>query len=562
MNLRQCGTVTQMNAAPMTLTDLGNYQKSGDWLIMGSLFHADFEIKICEAVQNGLYDFLMAQKVNLSKSIRRQPLTMQREEIIPFVMAKQYSPINNAYWKGTSGTATSTSASDLDCDWMINVESTQGIPLDIAYFPAGMVIFLEGKTAGGSATRTQWRVVESVAAAAYITLYLENMNAGSNLLPYMGDKLGAPSTAIVRRGVPNVNRYEKYCAEAPTLLTNKLVPFFHQGTRYTVCKSELYDKWKATVSGSNDYYDEFFNLDETEKNRQIGADWQRRLVDQMFWGKASSAKQNMYEYNELPEITAFDNSTYGLGVDGGAVVGRKADMVGVYEQLAECDRIVDGQGDKLDLLALFEALYRMQQVKKGNGSQKPDVFDLFTNSRYAEKINQAFLLYFKGKGEGMLSIQISGEGPPKTAAFGFNYRSYNPFWPAITVNVITHQMFDDWRDAGIAVHGADDTTTNVVWILDFAGIYPGILSSRRKVLKTGDHTTLAAVNAEFGCVEDVLTREVTMVGFSLTMIVECPASNLILENLSTDVPEWETQGVDYPTTNTTSTSVTPFDNLD
>jgi len=562
-NIRQCGTVTQMNAAPMTLDDLDVYQKSGDWRVMESLFHHDLEIKMCEAVQNGLYDFFMSQKVNLSKRLSTRKLNSGLLEIAPFVMARQYSPINNEYWAVTAGTSSSAHSDDTwgTCNWSVRVASTTNIPADVAYFPVGQRVFMEGKTAYGSATRTAWVVIYAALSTdgTYVTLYLKSQNSGSNLLPYLGDKLGHPTTGLLRIGTPNVNEYEKFCSEPPTVLNWKNVPFWVEGTRDSMCKSSLYDKWRSLVLTGNAEYREFFDLDEIEKNKQLGASWQRRMVTQMFWGKPISAYQTLSDYDSLDEITAYDLSSYGLGVDGAAVVGRRANAVGIYEQLAECDRIADAQGAKLNLPALFTEMYNMMRVREGNGTGNPKAFDVFTDSVTAELINQAMILYYKAKSGSQLQYTATAEGPPKKAEFGFNYRSYSLFWPpGVTMNVVTHYAFDDWRAAGVSAIGANDNTTRVIWVLDFAGIYPGIISSSRIVQETGQLKTLAAVNPDFACVMKVPTREQTLTGLVWTMVVECPSGNLIIENISGDVPEYATLSGAYPSTATTSTSATPF----
>lgn len=557
-----------MNAAPMTLDDLSVYQKSTDWRVMEALFHHDMEIKMCEAVQNGLYDFFMSQKVNLSKRMSTRRLNSGLLEIAPFIMARQYSPINNEFWAITGGTASSaqtgasgTLMSGVVCDWVVTVASTTNIPADKNYFPVGQRVFAQSKTAGGSATRTQWTVVycDDTLAPDSVALYLHDENSASNLLPFMGDKLGAPTTGLLQIGTPNVNEYEKFCSEGPTVLNWKNVPFWVEGTRDSMCKSSLYDKWRSLLLSGNAEYREFFDLDEIEKNKQLGASWQRRLVTQMFWGKPLP-NQTMATYDDLAEISAFDASSLGLGVDGGAVIGRRANAIGIYEQLAECDRIADAQGLKLNLPALFTELYNMMRVREGNGTGNPKAFDLFTDSVTAELINQAMILYYKAKSGSQLQYQASAEGPPKKAEFGFNYRSYALFWPpGVVINVVTHYAFDDWRAAGVSAIGAADNTTRVLWILDFAGIYPGIISSSRTVQETGNLKTLAAVNADFACVQKVPTREQTLTGLTWTMIVECPAGNLIIENFSGDVPEYATTTGAYPATNTTSTSSTAYE---
>ena len=567
-NIRQCGTVTQMNAAPMTLDDYENvFMKSGDFRVMEALFHADFEIKMCEAVQNGLYDFLMAQKVNMSKSLNKTTINAGLVEIAPFVKARQYSPINNEYWAVSGGTASSAHTDTLwgASEWKVTVASTTNIPADANYFPVGQRVFMQSKTAAGSATRTAWVVIAVVDtnAPTSVDLYLRGQNAGSNLLPYLGDKLGAPTTGLLQIGTPNVTEYEKFCSEDPTLLNWKNVPFWIEGSRWSSCKSSLYDKWKALMLLDNPAFQEFYNLDEIERNKQLGASWQRRFVTQFFWGKPLPG-QNLSDYaTMLPEITAFESATLGIGVDGGAVVGRRANAVGVYEQLAECNRVHDCQGAQLNIPALLVETYNMMRVREGNGTKTPRVFDWFTDSVTAELINQAWILYFKAKSGNQLMYTSPADGPPKKAEFGFNYRSYAPFWPAgVVINVITHYAFDDWRSAAESAIGVNDNTSRVLWILDFPGIYPGIIASKRTVHETGNLKTMAAVSSEFACVQTVPTKEQTLTGVVSTVVVECPKGCLIVENFSGAVPEYATLTGAYPSPVTTSTSGTPFNPLD
>jgi len=588
-NIRQCGTVTQMNAAPMTLDYLTTvFQKSNDFRVMNSLFRHDLEIKMCESVQNGLYDFFMAQKVNMSRKMRVSELSTGRFEIAPFIKAKQYSPINNEYWIASAGIATAGAAQGGDdltlgygkaagSNWRVTVTTSTNIPIDLAYFPVGLRVFMEGKSTAGSAVRTAWEITGSLLYGDNSArLYLKGRNNASNLLPHYSDKLtdpGSPLKMILRRGTPNVNDYEKWCVESPALINHKLVPFWVETTRFTTCWSELYEKWRTQVL-SNAFYEEFFDLDEKEKNKQLGADWQRRFVNQMFWGKPRQY-QNMSEYDELDQIKAFDGALIGqttgtnpvtgeagqlgsLGSGGGAVIARRADAVGIYEQLGECDRVVDVQGiEALNLPNLFTEMYNMMRVREANGHANPKAFDVFTDSVTAELINQAMLKYYQAKSQNMLHIEISGIGAMyKKAEFGFNYRTYPLFWPpGVTMNVLTHYMFDDWRAAGQNL-SASDNTTRVLWVLDFAGIYPGILASNRKVWNTGDIAKLAEISKDYACVMAANEERHTLNSIMFTVIVECPASNLIVENFTGAVPEYATaSSIQYPPV-TTSTSAT------
>jgi hypothetical protein len=533
----------------------------------------------------------MSQRVNVSRKLRGGELSEGRFEIMPYIMAKQYSPINNEFWYASGGKATAGAVQDGDTllhgaapgsNWRVDLVSTTNMPADTGWFPVGLRIFIEGKSTAGSATRTAWVVTGNllVSSDTVMRVYLKSQNTASNLLNYMSDKLSHPVTGIVRRGTPNVNDYEKWCAEATTVNNNKRVPFWIETTRWSTCWSEVYEKWRVHAL-TNPYYREFFDLDEAERNKQLGADWQKRFVNEIFWGKPLP-HQTLGDYDNLEQVDAFDGSLMGqtsgqlsaLGADNGAVIARRANAIGIYEQLAECDRIVDLQGAyNLNLPNLFAEFYNIMRVREGNNHANPKIIDVFTDSTSAHRLNQAMLLYYQKESQNMLHIEINGDQAPfKKAEFGFQYRSYQLFWPpGVTMNVITHYMFDDWKSAGyyLATGGAPsggaiglgsgntDTTTNVLWVLDFAGIYPGIIASNRKVHLTGDLEKLAAISSDFACVMATNTKKQTLNSVMFTVIVECPASNLIVENFTSAVPEYATpSGPTYPLATSTTSATT------
>lgn len=555
-NIKQCGSVTQCNAKAMTSQELDvAYMRSNEFRVMEALFHHDMEIKMCEAVQNGLYDFMMANKVNLSRKQNTRRLSSGLIEIAPFIMMRQYSPINNAYWLAYDG--------HLDTGmWVVNVRSTTNIPADVRSFPAQMRVFIQGKSPGGSRTETAYEVIQATLVADHVTLVLRPQNSASHLPP---DKLGNPIQGILRRGTPNINDYEKWCNEQPAYLNWKNVPSWTETHRTSMCKSELYDKWRKLVLEDNALYREFFDLDEIEKNRQLGADWQKRFVEAMFWNKPLPF-QNAAEYDQLDDIETFDMLPEGppglfdIGADAGRCVGKRANAVGIYEQMAECGRVVDLQGAVLNLPALFVELYNMMRVREGRNHPNPREFDLFTDTVTAELINQAMLAYYKAKGQDMVRLNIDANGfnVAKKADFGFYFKRYPLFWPqGVILNVVTHYFFDDYLTAAQMAFPGDNAIGRVLWILDFTGIYPGILSSSRVVLKTGNLNTLAEISEDFACVMKVPTKTQTLYSVQWTMIVECPMANLIIENIAGQAPTHDGNPVgDYGNTATSTTTTT------
>jgi hypothetical protein len=568
-NLRKCGTVTQCQVAPMVSGDLTTafMKTSADFRVMGALFHHDFELKMCEATQNGLYELFMSQKVNMRRTMQSKHRTDGTLEIAPFVLGRRYSPINDAYWDVLSGTA------GVGSDWVITVGSSGNVPLSgdpdgvantskgegssagCTTFPVGLRVWIQGVSQGGHATRTQWTVKSTAlnVAGTIATLILTDGNGGSKLDP---DKLAHPKAGLLVRGTPNVNDFEKWCHESPTYRNWNDFPFFTETIRNTTCKSSQFDKWRELVMLDNQLYKEYFYLPEIEENKQIMADWQKRIVNTMFWGTASSAYQTAALYDNLPEIDSYDPTSdgldAGLGVDGGTCIGRKADAEGIYQQLAECLRIVDLGGGTLHLLSVFDELYNMMRVRESAGHKTPKIFDILMDSVQAEMWSQAMLKYYNARSDGMARLNIDGEGysTAKQANFGFSYRSFKLFWPAgVVINIISHDYFDDWITAAYANGLRTSTnlaetlanTARVAWILDLPGIYPGILASNHVTADTGALKNLAQLYPAYGCVMKVHTKQTELWSMTWTVVVECPKGNLIIEGIGAALPNYSTK---------------------
>lgn len=548
-NIKQCGSVTICNNKPVTADELSSvFMKGTDYRVMDALLKHDFEIKQCEAVQNGLYDFFMANKVAMNRNLTTKRRNSGLLEIAPFVQGRQFSPINNNYWYTSNGASSGA-------NWTLRAYSATNIPADVRSFPAGVRVYIDGKSAGGSTTHTAWKIVSATIAAdsSYVTLILSPQNSASHTDP---DKQGSPVNGLLRRGTPNVNDFENFCAEMPSYLNWKDVPFWVETVRTTMCSGEQYRKWRK-LSMENPLYREYGDLDDIQRNKQLGADWMRRFVDGMFWGKPLPG-QDQNSFDTLDTIPAAAMSVSGLGVDTGTCVGKRANVVGIYEQLAECGRISDLQNGQLNLPALFVSLYNMMRVREGANHPNPKVFDIFTDSVFAELFNHAMIKYYNAKSDNTLRLTYDVNQQAKTAEFGFNFRSYKLFWPAgMTINIITHNFFDDYVSA--AANSPAAIVGTAIWVLDFTGIYPGIIASKRRVFTSGDMDTLQKILPDL-CVMDTLTQEQTMMSTTYCVVVECPMANLIIEGISPVVPEPSVLSGTYPTvtTSTTSTTFSPF----
>lgn len=557
-NIKACGSVTLCQAIPTTADDLATLFQDGDgnYRVMDALFDSDFEIKTCEAPVNGLYDFLMANRVDMSHKVQTDALNSGLLRIRPFVFGKRTNPVNNEFWAVSAGESAAGGR------WQVTVTSTAGVPFDVRSFLVGEAVSIEGVTGGGTATMTNWKVYSSSGSGDYGTVILTSQDAASNLDP---DRIVNPVTGLLRRGVNNVSDYESFCDEATAYITRQDVPFWTQTSRHASCKSELYDEYRKLLLANNPYWKKYQDLDEVEKNRQLGADFQRKWVNTFFF-QPPLPNQTVGGYTALEDIETAASSVLDVAT-GQKCIGKRANAVGVYQQMAECGRVVDLQGAQLNLPALLTSLYKMWRVRKGQGDNS-NMIDLFTDSVTADKINTAMFQNMNGKLDDKVRVNMDmggSVGPTHPvqvkngqAEFGFYYRSYKLNWPAgLTINVISHDYFDDVITAAATVSAALANAKRLLWVLDFRGIYPGIIASNRVVTKL-DPRTLQSIDSTYACTMKVPTEEKTLTSVTWTAVVECPAGNLILENFSSEVPEPSTNPDDiaYPpvTSVTTTTS--------
>lgn len=539
-NINECGAVTSCNVLTAESDELASIFTDGsDFRDLRALLATQFEIKACGAKQNGLYDFLMSNKRIMNKPIKPNSLGPGNSEVDPFVMAYQRSVINAEYWSVVNLFNTSGN------NYVIHVRSRSNVPLDVRWFVPGMRVFLTARTAAGTALRGSFVVVSAQTSTfggndtILVTATGENSTLGwVAKAAFTGFTGGSPlSAAFLVRGTNNVQDVERWCYNRPALNDRKHVPFWWQVSRNTMCTDELYEHWFNRLRDGNEYFRLFGNVDAAERNRQLGMINQREWVNSFFWNKRISSSQTLSTYRSLDQITTFSNSTQGLYIPGeGRCVGRRANAIGVYEQLAECGRVFDLQNQQLNLIELFEqVIYDIYRARSDQGIPA-DVIEIFTDSFTAQQFQRGMIRYYDERSEGLARFVIDTKqvmlGQP--GKLGFNYDEYKLQYPVVTIRVVTNPFFDDFASA--ANDEGIQSTGRFLWILDFTGIYPGILGSNRKVHRTGDIEALAKVDQDYACVMENPTQEISLNSLMWTAVVECPANNAIIENFSDDIP--------------------------
>ena len=571
-NYDSCGTITRSNIAYATPNGLLSiFKSSDDYRDMQSLMTTNMELKACGTKTYGLYDWLMSSARPVGALVNQKKIQGTDSILEPFILASQKSIINDDFWaivqsyqttfygnnNATNGNATYplSDAQLVGATRILRLHNRYSLDPNASWFVPGGTIHTFGRSSSGAATRSQFEIIAAAVDGAANPVFTDvAVKAVSN-----GDSTsdGTIEAGVAVIGANNVSDYESWCNNRPALNPNRVVPFWTQTSRYTLCVDEFYKEWFAKLSANNPYFSKFGDVTIAERNRQLGAMWQKEWMNSFFWGKRISTNQSLANWTSLDAQYAHHSSSLG-GVTTSAtshVVSRKANAIGVYEQLQACGRVRDLKGQRLNLAELFNELYTLYRTRSNSG-RPSDSIDVYTDSKTAASIQTAMVKYYGAATVTANSNSaITFDYQVKDGAInklGFRVRSYELLYPqGVTLNVITDHFFDDFVSAMKAEALTTSSTYNndgstrvigdsgrFLMFLDLGGgVYPGIVDSNRKVHSIGALEDLAKVDSGYGCVMRSPTKEVTLNSVTWTAVVECPDDNLIVENFDDAEPD-------------------------
>lgn len=540
-DLKACaGNLTLCDVKPATPATLESYfydTASSKYLVFGHLLMAEFDINICDVEQNGLYELIQSTRQNYSKRLTITDMDGGLYEIRPYVMARQKSVLNNEYWTVSNGTANGG-------NWQVDVVSQTNMPNDTRWMLPPERVYIFGVSATGTTLETAWRIVSAAQLGSNgIRLVLASENTNS-FMP--ASKTGNPTSGYLIRGAGNINDYESWCLEGPGLNLEKRVEFWIETNRFTTCDDELFQKWRmALIKGDNKYFETFKDVDASEKNKQLGLDYKKKQVNDFFYAKALP-NQTLNTVDSLETIEV-ETGTVITGLPNeGRCVGKRANAIGIIEQLWQCGRGADLQGQPLNLAEFFEyVLYDLTRMR-GKTADGKMIVETMTNSRMAALINQAMMKYASYQLDGKAQWVFNMERTAKQGPYGFLWRGYELVYPAgVEWRVLTHYYFDDLLDA--ARRAGMTNTGNVMWTLDWSDFYEGIISSNRRTSTIGELEKLASLDPTLACVMKYPKRSWTLNSVTKTRVLECPKKHWVMRNMALTIPEHEAPAgaIDY-----------------
>lgn len=586
-----CGTITKASIAHLTPTQLNSiFMPGGLFADLDSWFKHSIEMKACGIKTYGWYDWIMANADRSAytdvyrNAVRPGNRAVKGPNLLqPFIKGRQETVENRDHWKvldgidaagyaagGTGGQAEGDlSDGPLDSKAggtaILRVVNLHNIPAEPNWFRPGEVLHVFNQSSGGNvAQQGNWKVVAAAinTTQTYIDVLVTSENAGSNepFHDYTADTSSATGDDVVGvliPGVNNVGDYEAWCHNLPNTNPRKMVPFWFQTTRQARCVDSEYLAVFARLNESNEAWRQFGDLDMSERNRQDEAEYQRRFVNAFLFQKPISTNQTLALWESLEAINTVTEVALKPGL-GGKIQGRRANWVGVKEQLRTCDRIRDLRGNPLNLEEFFQLNYdihRERKTGKTTGGVKNTMrIDWFTNNFFRDWFFRAMMEYYKNLYSDQLRINHDNFG--QETPLGMVYDVYRVAHPAsVEICIVSSDFFDDWYDEHVAALGSEDqaVSANMLLALDIGkpgagSIYYSQLAANRKVYRTAKIEELAKYDSTFRCVMETVSEEQSLMSETGTVVVECPRRSYWIQGIAMAKP-------------TTTGKVVPYDDL-
>lgn len=535
-----CGcTLTRASISGITPTEfenLGNKEIDFQRLIGQAA-----EAKMIGVPERPLRDLLMSNIKNIKGALSKQPIANQ-SVILPFIYKQQRVNVNSNYFTIEAGAATTARGTNgiPASAWDITV-NTGPSPFKSSltslekHFLPGQTVFiltLEDPTGTKVARTLAFEILTAVNAdsggtsKAKVTIVPNYTAAGFAALSSGEKTIYSPTFGTVLVGANSVSDYESWCRNEPAENNRKLLTYWLQTSRDTMCYNDEYKK-ALEAAYMSEYFKKFKELPLAEQNRLQRAQSEKKWLNSVFYGQRINELQAPDTYTSLPQVVDVE--------DPSCVYEYKSNALGIRTQLGDCSRITDSAGAALDVEFLFETLYNLKRNREATGGSI-DTIDAMTDRLTADNIRMLMTTYYKAK------YNVSHErfyNPGQKLTFNnqvlFNYDIYQVPEVGVELAVFNDPYFNDHLAAFTDGSGG---TTNIasrgrkLWLLDWSDISIGIAGTSSVKRDYPD----AATNALYKCVITPNVKHYELRSTKWTVMIEDPNRHAVIENFSGACP--------------------------
>jgi len=532
------GSLTKLEMQGLTPATLESMKQTA-WMEY-FLYTQAVKARMTGVRENSLYDLILS---------RTAPIKLGKETVnnksyfLPYILRNQEDYINANAFVISGGSANPNAGTTVggiaypQSSWDVIVENTPHIGSPLIhierYFVLGAYVVVLNLSAAGAVQEPYMKVIHTEhvhtgdgVEKARVTLAANVTDAASGWGGMTAAEriLYQPTRGVVQVGVNNVSDYESWCEMQPVDLSNRLIHFWCQTSRFVFCYDDETKKYLAYIMAGNvnPYLDLYKELPLTEQNRKAYANWERQQVISFFYGQQIDEHQTAEDYRNLPRVY---DPVHGIFLE------YKANALGVKTLLNECNRVIDYAGQPLDLNVLENQLYQIKRHREVDGGTVTEI-DAWTNRNAAALIDSLMMGYYKARNR----MDYRQDWKPQQISVQdkvlWNYRSYEFRNAQVVLNVIVEPFFDDHKlhfPAAIASRG------NMLLIPDWSDIKRGVAGAASRTSHTPDLET----DPDFACIIKANIKHYEMQSFVWTVLLEDPARHLWLENFSDECPTYE-----------------------
>lgn len=540
-----CGcTLTRATITGLTPTDIVNFANSE--IDLARLVLEAREAKILGVPERGLSMLLKGKIQNIKPEMVIQKISGQ-SIIQPFIMRTQPSFINDNYFKIDAGTPTpgrgtgTTPASA----WDITVElggawiNDGGISKLEQSFVVGstLIVHTWDNIVSKTALTLQFTILASVNADAG-GVYKATVTLAPNLTAAEWAALNAsqkasysPTFGVCQTAANNVDDRESYCNQQRADLNRRIILNWTQTVRSTICSQMSYEEvLDAILAGKvNDYLKGFKYLDLAAQEKQKMARSEREWLNSVMYGQIINGNQTEANWRSLPQVPD--------PIDSTCVLGYKANALGFFTLLNNCNRVIDLGGGKLSLdYIINQVLYPLRRQRQADGDSI-QVIDSMTNRYMSSVIFTEMTRWYTAKyGVNITRFFTANQKIEHDGFLFYQYNVYDIQEAGVQWAVFVDDYFNDFVDSfNTAIVGWDfKVRANSIWFIDWSDVSVGVMKTNSVVRKwpSIDPVTVEA----YKCVIQPNVSTYRLTSKTYTPLLDRPNRHLIIHNFQYACP--------------------------
>lgn len=503
------------------------------------------EAKMLGVPERGLMELLTSKVKDIKGELSIQKIS-QQSVVQPFILRQQRSFINANYFTIIGGQPTpGAGAGSLPLSaWNVTVDlGPSWLASDLTnierYFIPGSTLIVQtwDNVANKVARTLVFTIISAVNAdgggdsRATITMY-PNVNATTWAAYNAAERLVyQPVFGIAQTGANSISDFESYCPQQPSDFSNKLIENWLQTTRESYCRESSYEEIldKILKGQVNDYLKAFQFQSIADQQKYQAARYRREFYNTVFFGQAIDiVNQTTALWRNLPQVYDVANDTCPLAF--------KANTLGIFTQLSNCNRVVDMAGAKLNLDYIFQQLYYLRRNREAMGDSV-NIIDSMTDRYTAGMILEVMSKYYKEKYDVQFTKYFeANQKITHENMVLFNYNIYQIQEAGVSWAVFVDDYFNDLIDATAApVVGWDFSTRGRnLWFLDWSDINIGVAGESRVSRQSPNSNTDLAL---YQCVISPVVKKYDLRSKTWTVMVDRPQRHLIIHNFTLECPK-------------------------